>query len=235
MKERQVRELNRFRRVWKCANDHLSEEPRFDALRAQLATCVARVEALRGEQAAATGLLPRDAAEIRPLRVALREHHMIPIARAGRRLMEFAPGAQRAYRVPKKRASLEALLAGADRLAVYVQKHARPFLRSGFEKDFVEKLRAATAALRERTSNTGEGRRLRTAATAALTRELPKGHKIIAIMDALLSERLRADAVFARLWRRESRMEGRIGRPKKRRGRTPAPPVTDGASAPATG
>jgi hypothetical protein len=113
---------------------------------------------------AAARLLPRDAEEIRPLRVALREHHMLPIARAGRRLMEFAPGARRAYRVPKKRASMEALLAGAERLAAYVQKHARPFLRSGFEQDFIGKLRAATAVLRERTGNTGEGRRRRATA-----------------------------------------------------------------------
>jgi hypothetical protein len=233
MKERQVRELNRFRRVVQYANAQLSEEPRFDALRAQLAACVARVEVLREEQAAATRMLPRDAVEIRPLRVALREHHMIPIARAGRRLMESAPGAERAFRVPKKRASMEALLAAAERLAAYAQKHARRFIRSGFAKDFVERLRAATVALRERTRNTGEERRLRAAATAALRRELPKGHKIIAIMDALLSERLRQDAQFATMWRRESRMEGRIGRPKRRK-QKPATPVTAEGIAPGT-
>jgi hypothetical protein len=217
MKERQVRELNRLRRVIQFAKASLAEERRFDSLVARLEAVVARCVALREEQAAARRLLGLDTHDIRPLRSALRERHLIPIGRAGKRLMKFAPGAERAFAVPKKRATMAALLEAAESMLKYVQRHARLFIGSGFEKDFVARLRLAIEALRERTSRAGKGRQRGTRATASLKRELSKGNDMITILDALLGEKLHGDGVLATLWRHASRVEKRLGRPKLRR------------------
>src|ERR1035437_1848321 len=77
MKERQVRALGRLRRVVQFAKLNVAAEHRFDALVARLEAVVARCEALREEQAAARRLLRLDTHDIRPLRSALRERHMI--------------------------------------------------------------------------------------------------------------------------------------------------------------
>ncbi len=217
MKERQLRALGRLRRVVQFAKLNFAAEHRFDALVARLEAVVARCEALREEQAAARRLLRLDTHDIRPLRSALRERHMIPIGRAGKRLMKFAPGAERAFTVPKKRATMAALLEAAESMLKYVQRHARLFISSGFEKDFVARLRLAIEALRERTSRAGKGRQRGTRATTGLKRELSKGSDIVTILDALLGAKLHGDGVLATLWRQASRMEKRLGRPKQRR------------------
>lgn len=111
---------------------------------------------------------------------------------------------------------MAALLEAAESMLKYVQRHARLFISSGFEKDFVARLRLAIEALRERTSGAGEGRPRGTRATAGLRRELSKGNDSIAILDALLGEKLQGDTVLATLWRQASRMEKRLGRPKQR-------------------
>jgi hypothetical protein len=228
MKETQMRQFARIRRVQRFALDYLAGERRFDGVRARLDSSVERIEALQAEQRAAKLMLPLDAHEIQPLRTALRERHMIPIGRAGRRLMEFAPGAERALSVPKKRASVATLLTAAERVAKYVRRHTRLFVGDGFPKDFVALLGAAARALKERTTNTGAGRRRHAAATAGLKRELPLGHKDIMIVEALLADRLRDDPAFAERWRHASRMEKRRGRPPRTRRRKRPPGGQDG-------
>lgn len=222
MKDVQDRQITRLDRVREFATAHLSEDRRLDALRARLDAAAIRLQALRTAQSTARAMLPADPVEIRPLREALRKDHLARIRKAGKVLLKWAPGAERAMGVPKKRASTAALLEAADRMLAYLPRCAKVFVANGYPRDFVANLRAATSALRERTSRSGTFRRALTLATARIKPVLEKANKDVIFMGVLLHDRLRDDPLFATGWRQASRVERKKGRPRQRRPRRAA-------------
>jgi len=228
MKERQDRELERLRRTIAFAKEHLAGEQRFVKLTARLEAIEARCVALQAAQRAAKQLRSTERHDLRSLRGELRERHMKPIAAAGRRLMRFVAGAERAFTVPPKGAPLRQLLAAADGMLKYVTRHARTFTSSGFAKDFAARLHAATRAVRERSSNMGTGLQRGTRATAGLKRELARATDIVTVIGVLLGEGLQRGDTLGEMWRQTSRVVKRQGRPRARR-QPAGPPVPDAA------
>lgn len=216
MKDIQIRQRSRLTQVRAFAEEQLADNHTFDAVRARLDAAEARLQALVDEQTNARMQVPADAREIEWLRRTLRERWMIPVGRAGKRLLRFAPGAERALTVPKKHASVETLLAAAQRMASCVRRHTRLFVNVGFPRDFLAQLRAATQAVRARVARTGSARRRYAKATAALAREFAHVQRDIFILDALLANAPSDNPTLLANWRHARRTYRRMGRPGKR-------------------
>lgn len=227
MKDIQMRQRRRLSQVRIFAEEQLADNHTFDAVRARLDAAEARLQALVDEQTDARMQVPADAREIESLWRTLRERRMIPIGRAGKRLLAFAPGAERALTVPKKHARLEKLLAAAQRMASYVRRHARLFVDVGFPRDFLAQLRAATQAVRARVARTGSARRRYAKATAALARELAHVQRDIFILDALLANAPSDNPTLLANWRDARRTSKRMGRPRTQGRRKRAPGAQD--------
>jgi len=228
MKGVQIRQLRRLTAVRVFADAHLADDRTFDALRARLDATAARIRALTDVQSSASGIVPHDASEIRTLRRALRERLMIPIAAAGRELLAFAPGAERALQVPKKHASLATLLAAAERMRRLVSQHLRLFVGVGFRKGIAADLRKAATALRARAALTGTGRKKLAAATTELARAFERAQADINILGARLAERMAASPALATEWRTARRVSARMGRKRKPRVGPPLRPGGQG-------
>ena len=145
----------------------------------------------------------------------LRVGHLIPIARAAKRLMRFAPGVARAALVPPKRAATESLVRASRALVKAVRPGKKLFIEVGFPRDFIERCVRKTDQLAQHASHRGKGRAHRAVVVKALAEELRAARHTVELVDALLFERLRNDKPLGAVWRAASRVGQRMGRPLK--------------------
>jgi hypothetical protein len=205
-----------------CARRELARfkppSERLAAATSELEATVRQMERVIAEQYGATVSLGREGLSLSALRNALREDHLLIVAKRGKTLLRGLPGIRESLHVPHKKASHDEILKAAERISAAVKPHAAAFYAARFPKDFIAQLdRAAAAfaaALADDTTETAVAQRSR--ATAMLKRLLREAREIIDAMDIMIKKEY-ADAPGAlSAWAKAKRIPRRTGRPKKR-------------------
>lgn len=183
----------------------------------RIAVHVSRLERLAQDQFDARLGLPSDGLMVRRLAAAMREHRMIQIARVGKKVLKFAPGAERALTVPDKHSSPVKICAAAERMLKLVRPCARLFVEHGQAKDFAVGLRDAVREIRQLIRKEDTALRRHAVATAALAVEIRQARVEVDILDGMLRPYTSRDRVLKHMWERAKRLGARKGRPKQQR------------------
>jgi len=194
----------------------------YEHYRAKLRASVVRLGDLEFQQ---RQLMPLYAAEGKTtalLRKRLRHDYMIPLTRIGKRLFSFAPGVQKALKVPHARASHRELVTTAEVMLKAVQGQRAVLVKAGFPKTFLTEFRELTRELK-RIATTSSARQAKfTQVTRALREELATANETLRILDGLVLGRADQDPHFARAWKDVLRTPKPLGRPRTKK-RKPSP------------
>jgi hypothetical protein len=193
------------------------EGPAFTVAARRIDASLKRLERLAADQYGARLMLPSDGMIVQRLAAALRANRMLSVSRIGKVILKFAPGAERALKVPGQHSSPKSICDAADRMVKLVRPHARLFTERGLPKDFATGLRDAAKELRTLLRNTDTAQRTHARVTAALAVEIRGARAEVQILDALLRPHTSTDRVMHHLWQIAKRVGPRKGRPKLRR------------------
>ncbi len=97
------------------------------------------------------------------------------------------------------------------------RQHVRLFLDAAFPKAFLTDFRQCAARLRSVVGDPEGALRKRQADAAAYAAELRAARKEMRIVDPLVVARADTDSQFLYMWRVQTRVTKRLGRPKRRR------------------
>ena len=222
MKNRDLRLIDSVSRAEMFASQQAAKSPRLRPLAKRLVAHRQRLSDLRDQEFATFKAQGHEGLGIRRLREDLRLVHLIPIARAGKKLLRFAPGTERAFTVPGKRATGEAVVAASRVMMKAAKPSAKLFVEVGFGRDFVAQCAKLTDELSRRAAEWDAGRKRRAKVTGDLAAELRAARSVIDVFDAFLLAEIRHDRTMRVLWTSAKKVGPRMGRPKKKR----VPPVT---------
>jgi hypothetical protein len=195
--------LRRFRRV----QEFLTTNPvAGTTVKLQVLAEVIRTLSESGEeQDASTRFTLGETARQRALREALWNRHMVPIARIARRAFGSSDLDVK-FRLPKKRADNEAVLAAAGGMAQAAAQHAEVFVQQeGLPADFVQQLRAAIDALAGVLSVRVEGQRRKTTSREAIPKLVKRGVAAVEVLDAIVKPRLEGTPELLAAWKSAKR------------------------------
>lgn len=196
--------------------------PVFERYVIKLQTSVVRLHELVREQYT---LMPQQAEEgekTTNLRQHLRRKYMIPLTRTGRRLLRFAPGVERALKVPHARASHRELVATAEVMIKAVRPHHALFVKEGFPKTFFTEFRDFTRQLKRIATTTSQRQTKYARVSRELREELASANETLRILDGLVMAHTDRDRQFAKHWKDIMRTPKPLGRPAaKKRQRSP--------------
>ena len=216
MDNRQRRTLRAFARIVGNLQSHpiAPEPPMLAGKRKALAASVDRLRALSQEQHNAQLDLRGDIS----LRTnKLRRERMIPLSKIAKPALAYAPGAERALRVPHARSSTAVVATAALRMLDVLTPHTKLLRAAGVSREFLQRFRAEAKQLALQAKTTRDARQRLTRATAAIEAELRKGRRTAGILEGLVMLHAGHDETFMKMWKHERRVGKRIGRPKKRR------------------
>ena len=193
--------------------------PMFEQYVVKLQSSVKRLRELEYQQRLVT---PREAAEGKRtayLRQRLRREYMIPLTRTGKPLLDFAPGIEKALKVPHARASHRELVTTAEVMLKAVQPYRKLLLSEGFPKAFFTELRDLTKELKRIATTSSQRQATFARVTRDLREELATANETLRILDGFVLARADRDPGFAKAWKDAMRSPKPLGRPraKKRR------------------
>jgi hypothetical protein len=195
--------------------------PMYEQYVAKLQGSVKRLHELKFEQYVLT---PQHAAEGKNtefLRKRLRREYMIPLTRTGKPLLSFAPGVEKALKVPHARASHRELVTTAEVMLKTVRPYHKLLISEGFPKAFFTELRDLTKELK-RIATTSSQRQAKFARVSGeLREELARGNETLRILDGLVLARADRDPEFAKTWKDVLRTPKPLGRPRAKRRKAP--------------
>lgn len=200
--------------------------PMYEQFLSKLQTSVARLHELEYEQHTLTPKQVGEGQQTAMLRMRLRRAYMIPLTRIGRRLLRFAPGIERALKVPHARASHRELVTGAEVMLKAVQPHRALLVSAGFPKTFLTEFRDLTKELKRIATTSSQRQEKFARVTKELRQELASANETLRILDGLMLARTDRDAYVANTWKHVLRTPKRLGRPPaKKRKRSPNEPA----------
>lgn len=189
------------------------QTPRLQKRRAQLEAEAEKIHALIVAQGG-SGNRKRGGGDTKQLREHLRRHHLKPLSRDGKLVLDGMPGIKDMLRLPHERVSDAKLIEAARRIVDNVKPFDATFIESGYRVDFILRAEQAIAALEARAGQPDERTNRSSRATASLPDALVKGREIIGAIDGIVDDDL-ADKPSARtIWKKAKRLHGKIGRPK---------------------
>jgi hypothetical protein len=203
-----------FRRV----QEYLAANPLADAPVSlgrqleELNAVVGQLTAAAADQEAGARLTRAETQRQRELREQLWSRHMLVISRIAREVLGLQ-GMDKALRLPKKLCAHETVLAAADAMAEASSKQQESFIQHGLPADFVQQLRAATAALRASLGMRDGTRRRKMTATAGLGVQLKRGKRAVRMLNAILAPYLAADPERLAAWNSVRRVQITPGGP----------------------
>ena len=167
-------------------------------------------------------LTPQEAGEgeqIADLRDRFRGEYMIPLRRTGKPLLRFAPGIEKALKVPHKRASHRKLVTSAEVMLKAVQPYRKMLISAGFSKTFLTEFRDLTKELKRiaRIATTDSRRKAKfDRVTEEISKELKTANETLGIIDGLVLSRAVRNSRLAKEWRALMKHPTRIGRPRSK-------------------
>ena len=165
-------------------------------------------------------LTPQEAGEgeqIADLRERVRREYMIPLSRNAKALLRFAPGIEKALKVPHKRASHRKLVSSAEVMLKAVQPYRKILISAGFSKKSFTEFRDLTKELK-RIATTKSQRQVKfDRVTDEISEELATANETLGIIDGLVLARAVRKSRLAKEWRALLRHPTRMGRPPARK------------------
>jgi hypothetical protein len=144
-------------------------------------------------------------------------------------LLKFAPGMEKALRVPHARADAAAVAAHTLEVMKTLAPHAEILTSAGLGEDYVAQVTGEAEWLGSASARADEARQRRSRATAAIRDVIRKGMDDVTVVEGILLAHARSTGRSEMaFWRGMRRVKGRLGRPKARqkqasRGTRPAP------------
>lgn len=213
-------DMRRFLSIKRC--DTLLKEQKFPGTAVRLsvkrlAVVCGELEQLLEDEKDAKRLTPWDGKEIRKRSRNLRTEYLSTIARAARAIDGFVkhtPGAAEALKVPHQTDSAALHVEAGDRFVKFLKTHRVNFLReTGFDRNLLSKLRAATDELRTQSAFAHTTRRQRSSVLRAIKRRLTQGRAQIDLLTRLLEPFL-IERKLEGAWAQASRVGPKKGRPR---------------------
>jgi hypothetical protein len=217
MKERQKRQFRTLKAVVRFLEEHLFTDKRVVHLKQELLAHLERLTALISENQIAKSMpLILHSDPKRQAKDNLREDHLLPLSRRGRKLAREHPKLMAALKVPHKNASADEIADAAKRFADALKPHLSFLIQAGYPRNCLTVLRQEARALRADTQAKIESRRVIGRTNRELTKELSLARETINDLDSVLRsfDDFRS---FATDWNVCNRVEARMGRPSKRR------------------
>jgi hypothetical protein len=197
----------------KAALDQLTRDQRFldrharavgtvnqSQARAALDELVRSVAVHQAEQRASVARNSRQVARLRAARKKLRYDHLQPIVAVARG-MASRSSALATLRVPPTHCSDKQLLRAAARAALFADANRQLFLDQCFPEDFVDRLKAATEAVRETLIDAQLSRPRSAGTTRTISVLTSRGRKLARVLDALVLMRIGRKTRLAAEWR----------------------------------
>lgn len=218
MENRQIRTLHALHRALAFFDRHpvTPEPPLLAGMRKSLSASAKRIGDLAGTQEYARRT---QGAQVDLHRRQLRHERLMPLVRIARPVLAFAPGAEKALRVPHARDDARTVAAAALRLADFLQPHAKLLRSAGCSKGFLSELRHEARSLALSARSAAQGRQERAAATAGIAAEFRKVQKTLTILEGLVMLHFATRPSLIAEWRGDRRVSKRLGRPPKRKSR----------------
>jgi hypothetical protein len=156
---------------------------------------------LQDESDRAVKALTRDA---RLQAKSLRQEYMLPIAGIGRTIFTAEEGSRQSLAAPRAK-SYEGIVAGALAGAGTAKEHRQRLVDAGCDPDFIERMTAATLALKATNDAKEVHAHRRAGATTGAVEELRRGRELVRLLDTLLRPQLKKTLAAFAEWRRVSR------------------------------
>jgi hypothetical protein len=208
-----------------CARRLRSAHPRVAAAadRLEAAVRVARAASVKQQSAKAARGLPQNSTE-RAKKI-LFHKHLVPIAADTVGLLagtDDFESIEADLELPRLKDPPEDLLRAAQRVRRVVSRYEQHYIdRRDYAPDFVEQFDKAASDLRQAAAGDrgAAGRAHYTAATREVQEAVDEVQRCFDSLDARMMETCFDDEALLRDWRKSSRIPGKVGRPKKRKGR----------------
>ena len=140
----------------------------------------------------------------------------MPLVRIAKPLLAFAPGVEKALRVPHARSDAYTVAMAALRMADVVAPHAKLLSSAGYSKDYLKQFRHEARELGLAVKTSESARLRRTKATQAIAAELEKAKKTVTVIEGMVMLHHGSDSEWAKHWKERRRVTMRIGRPRSR-------------------
>ena len=127
------------------------------------------------------------------------EHDMAPIVKVARALKGTVVGIG-VLSMPKSNVTTPQLITAATAMVENAELYKDVLVESGLAADFIEQLKAATAALKASIDGRGLARASRVAATQGVESEVAVGRRVVAIIDAVVTRLIRAEPTKLAEW-----------------------------------
>jgi hypothetical protein len=223
MDNRQERTLQALRRVdgFLAQPSLQPQPPLLTRMHKQLSRSITRITDMASRQAVPGSEVdgPRG---VDRLRRRIRRDRMMPLVKIAKPLVKFAPGTAAALRVPHARADAATVATAALSLAAALKPHAKLIVSAGYDRSFLQDLRADGRALKEAVHFTSKARQQRSRATHVIASEFKKCTGTLMVIEGILMPRLANDPALAAAWRGSRRVTARTGRPRAKKRRASA-------------
>ena len=219
MKERQKRQIRTLRAIVHFLQVHGFTNTRVLRLEQELLAHLERITAVESKNQIAK-MMPvilRPVGKVKhEAKDTLREDHLLPLSRHGRKLAREYPKLLSALKVPHKNASADEIADAGTRLADTLKPHLSFLVEAGYPRNCLTVLRREARALRANTEAKVDSRKVIGRTNRELTRELSLTRDTINELDAVLHSLDNYES-FAADWKFCKRVGARMGRPSKRR------------------
>ena len=165
----------------------------------------ARMVEFMKEQNEHTRALRHGVTTLRKLRAQLVRKHLRPVSVVARAELPESTDLA-ALTIPWRTQQLGAIVAAAHGMARAAKTHEAAFLAAGLPEAFIEKLVAATEALKEAMNTRGRAAALAARATGGLRKEGRVARKTLRILDTLVRSAVEDDDVLVDQWQSISRV-----------------------------
>lgn len=144
------------------------------------------------------------------LRRELREEHMAPISAVVKTVLPQAPELT-AYAVPSARASTMRLIATAGVMADAAKADEAVLIAGGLPPDFVDQLRAATAALKTSLDTRAQHGSQSRGATVAMKPLVQRAIATLRVLDSIMTRKLKFNDRLLAEWKKVKRIRKKTG------------------------
>ena len=219
MQERQDNAIKRFAVALAFFESHpiAPEPPLLTKWRRELKQSLERIERYADAQRSAD----QNALSMTSIwRTELRRNRMIPLRKIALPILRYAPGAERALKVPAAHASAGEVARAALDMISWLQKHRRLLSAAGVGPEFMAAFRTEATRLAEATKQRRASVAERSRASRGIAKEIKHGFAALSVMEGLVS--LHAPHEM-KGWLIVSRPSKKVGRPRKIRRRKRPP------------
>ena len=197
MNKKERAALRRFRRVQEFLTINQIEGT---TTKLQVLGDVIRRMSQGGEELdASTRLTLAETVRQKALRDALWDGHMAPIARIARRTFGV-PGMDVKFRLPRKRADNDQVLAAARGMVQAAEQHRAVFEGAGLPTEFLAQFRGAIETLSTALTTRVESRRRKTTSRETLAAQWKAGIAAVDVLDAIVKPRLKDQPELLAVW-----------------------------------